>query len=397
MSSRNQKWWVFLLALFIVGSGVSSKAYADPEFKLAKYLQEVRMGGDYRLRFDSEHYQRGATADRSRFRMRLRLNMDFIFPDNFAVKTTFASGTGEATSTNQTFTGLNSQKALWIDRAYVEWGPWDWLKLQGGRMANPLWTIYASDVVWDADVNPEGFSQGFNRLVGSNFNVFFNAMQMIAVERSGDVHDGSLFVEQVGTEVRLPLESRLKVAGAYYDWKNINQSNFGQLKAQEGNRRNNTGSVTAAGNNNQVLTSTYGVVEFTAELSGWLFRKPLSIQGTFIKNNRIHGSGSLYAEKENVGYQVGTIFGKAKEARTWELAYFYKYVQGDATVADIADSDFGPGGINRYGHIMWAGYSPSEWLNFRVKYLMTKNIEKTISFGQTGDVNRIQVDTQVKF
>jgi Putative porin len=384
MTKINQQWHRLFFAFFLLGTmGFVQKAFADPEFKAAKYLQELRMGGDFRLRFDHEHYQK-ATADRSRFRMRLRVNTDFIFPHNLAIKTTFASGTGEATSTNQTFTGLSSQKALWIDKAYLEWSPVSSLKLQGGRMPLPLWNQYTSDALWDGDVNPEGFSQNFSTLLGSNFNVFFNALQAVSVERSGNVHDGYVFSEQLGTEVRMPAETRLKIAVAYHDWRNTGQGTFGQNKVQEGNRR-------AAG----VLVSSFGVTELTTELSGWVFKLPLSLQGTFIKNNRVRDA---YVEKGDSGYQTGAILGRAKEAKTWEVAYFYKYLEGDATVSDVSDSDFGAGGTNRRGHIAWVAFSPTEWLNVKAKYFATQNITSAATFGTpAGDINRIQLDTVVKF
>ncbi len=388
MLLNRKKWGTILCAALITGMGLfQGRAYAEPEIQLAKYLQSVKIGGDYRLRFDNEHYKKTTTADRARFRMRLRLNTDFYLPNDVAVKTTFASGTGEATSTNQTFGNLNSQKALWVDKAYLEWGALSFLKLQGGRMANPLWTLYSTDAVWDADVNPEGFSQSLNYLLGGKANLFVNGLQMVSAERSGDIHDGYLFTEQIGAEVQLPMESRLKVAYSYNDWKNTSQSNFAQTKVQEGNRR-----VTVNGSAN-TLASKFGVSEINAELSSWVGRLPLSLQGTFVQNNRVSSS---FVEKENKGYQTGAILGKAKDAHTWELAYFYKYLQSDATVADVSDSDFGAGGTNRVGHIMWAAYSPTEWLNLKTKYFITKNIDKTFP-GATGDINRIQVDAQVKF
>lgn len=48
-----------------------------------------------------------------------------------------------------------------------------------------------------------------------------------------------------------------------------------------------------------------------------------------------------------MGYQAGVIVGKASDPQSWEAAYFYKLVETDATVADLADSDFGNGGTNR--------------------------------------------------
>ncbi len=388
MSETNTNGSYFLALFFVLGmSGLGATAQAETDLKFSDYIKQIKVGGDFRIRYGDEHYKKGTAADRSRFSTRLRLNADFQLPNNVAIKTALASGTGDQTSTNQTMTGMSSQKQIWVDKAYIDWTPTDYLNMRAGRMALPLWTVYTTDAVWDSDVNPEGFSQGFNYLVGGRVNLFLNALQMVTVERSGDTRDGYMFAEQIGSEFRLPLESRLKLAYTYYDWKNTAESNFGQNKIQEGNRRQTVG--TSA----NTLVNPFGVNEVSAELASWVGAVPFSLQGTFLKNARVKGE---YAEKEDTGYQTGLIVGKAKDAQSWELAYFYKYVQTDATVADISASDFGGGGINRMGHIMWAAYSPTEWLNLKTKYFITKNIEKNIA-GATGDINRIQVDAQVKF
>src|SRR5690242_18051196 len=127
MFLRKLKGRIFLCALFLTGALGLKQASADPDLKFASYLKEVKWSGDYRLRFDNEHFREGtanvvagnkATEDRGRFRMRLRLGTDFTLPDGFVVKTRLDSGTGEQVSPNQTFSNLDSEKAIWIGRAY---------------------------------------------------------------------------------------------------------------------------------------------------------------------------------------------------------------------------------------------------------------------------------------
>ena len=47
----------------------------------------------------------------------------------------------------------------------------------------------------------------------------------------------------------------------------------------------------------------------------------------------------------------------------------------DATVADVADSDFGDGGTNRVGHIAWFAYNPADWKPYasRQRWFRTPN------------------------
>lgn len=98
-------------------------------------------------------------VQRNRERIRLRLNADFQLANNFfggvQLQTTQA-----ADSANQSFGDSASGSAgfgnynIYISRAYVGWNATDWLTLVGGKQANPF---YTTDLVWDGDINPDGF------------------------------------------------------------------------------------------------------------------------------------------------------------------------------------------------------------------------------------------------
>ena len=57
--------------------------------------------------------------------------------------------------------------------------------VQAGRMANPLWRVYSSDIVWDDDFNPEGFGESLEWVfAGPEMSVFVNGLQGVADEDS---------------------------------------------------------------------------------------------------------------------------------------------------------------------------------------------------------------------
>jgi hypothetical protein len=103
---------------------------------------------------------------------------------------------------------------------------------------------------------------------------------------------------------------------------------------------------------------------------------------------------STGAETESSGYQAGFILGKASDPQTWEVAYFYKQLGTDATLADIADSDFGTGGTDRKGNIVWAAYNPNKALQVKMKYFKTEREDDQAS---PNDINRLQADLSIKF
>ena len=392
-----------LAALF--ATGMSAQAI---EIDMSKAVQSVKVSGDFRLRQDTMETTPNATApgatDRSRQRLRLRLGVDVALPSNFTVKTRFATGVSEQTSTNQTLDNLSNQKSFWVDRAYLEWQPVTLLKIAGGKMANPLWTLYSSDILWDEDLNPEGLGESVKLPPMGPVRLFANALQMAVKENKNSEHDAAGFSEQIGGEVQLPLEMRLKVGVADHYWlhvssKSANPYDLGQgsdlsatsgtafpAKKQDGNRRIGTNG----------LANNFNVQEITGELSGWVVGLPLSLMGTYITNV---ASLEKYANQPgslaNTGYQVGSRLGKAEAAKTWEVAYFYKRVQTDATLADLADSDFGDGGTNREGSIFWGTYAPQDWLSLKAKYFITKVLDNQLNSRK--DINRLQVDAQVKF
>jgi hypothetical protein len=332
-----------------------------------------------------------ANVGRSRQRFRLRIAAELPLHDKLKAKLRLASGTGEQVSTNQSFDNLSSQKELWIDTAFLEYMPWSFLKVQGGRMSNPLWTIYSSDIVWDGDFNPEGFGASAQKLAGP-VNVFANAMYMVVDEDSTNSQGTDQYEvsSQLGAEFRLPLESRIKLAFAQHQWVNERSGTFSQATTNNGNRRS------AAG----VLLNEFRVNEITGQLSFWVVRIPVALQGTLINNVDARDFAAPQDAKKDKGSQLGVIIGKAGAAKSWEVAYFQKVSEFDATVADVADSDFGNGGTGREGSIMWASFAPTDYTVLTVKRfdveLEDSNFPLTAGITKH-DIGRLQIDFSVKF
>lgn len=372
-----------ILGLLATGSRAQSSPWE--KIRLGEQLQSLKFGGDLRLR--NENFdRRGLNAvDRNRSRFRLRLGAEAQLPHDLLVNLRLGSGTGEQVSTNQSFDNLSSQKEIWIDQVSLRWSPrlaaGLSTKLEGGRMPNPFWRTYTSDLVWDDDLNPEGFAQSLKWMLGGNVRLFGNMLQMVADEDSGTTSDQWMFGQQLGADF-MTGDLRWKLAGAYYGWTHANASTLSQAITLEGNRRSGG-----------VLTNRFGVGEATAELGYRLMEVPISLQGTFIKNLRARD----ITPKEDTGYQMGGRIGKAAAPGSVELAYFFKWVEMDATVADVADADFGDGGTNRKGHILWAAYNPQEWLQFKLKYFITQVLNRNLAASTAHDINRLQADLSVKF
>ena len=355
--------------------------------RLSKWVDRMIFSGDFRLRHES--FMKDQDKNRSRQRFRLRLGSELKM-DDFVVGIRLASGTGEQLSTNQSFDSLFAQKQLWIDRAYLEWKATSGLKLTGGRMPNPFFTIYTTDVVWDEDVNPEGFAENLTFKTTDAVVLFINAGQFVLDEDSSDANDQWLFGEQGGVQIGLGKDTKVTLAGAFYNFKNATKGNFGQVAIQEGNTRVAPPVTTPATAPTNTLAYPFRVLDITAEFATKIAGLPIAIQGDYVKNLAHPKSG------ESKGYQVGVKLGKASDPETWELAYYYKLLETDATVADLSDSDFGDGGTNRKGHIGWGAYNFTKALQLKAKGFFTETQDELLA-PKKDDIKRFQVDLALKF
>jgi hypothetical protein len=359
--------------------------------KLSKWVDRLTLSGDFRLRHES--FMNNPQPDRHRQRFRLRLASEYRIGD-FLVGVRLASGTGEQVSTNQSFDNLFTQKQIWIDRAYLQWSGLSWLTLTGGRMANPFFTIYTTDAVWDDDLNPEGFAENLNFKPSDQINLFANIAQFVLDEDSTDNNDQWLFGEQAGAQVSLTKDTKATLAAAFYGFRNIQRGDVGQASGagsglgvvQDGNSR-----VSANGQ----VRSAFRVLDITAELAMKMADLPVAIQGDYVQNLSAAAVGPK-TSKEGNGYQFGLKVGKASDANTWELAYYYKLLETDAVFADLADSDFGNGGTNRKGHIFWGAYNLTSALQFKTKMFRTHTENEQLPPGNK-DITRLQVDLVMKF
>lgn len=387
--------------------------------KLSKWLDRLTFYGDFRLRHESvmaDSDTPSANIDRHRERFRLRLTSELKI-DNFLVGVQLASGEGQQVSTNQSFDNLFSQKALWIQLAYLRWNATPWLAITGGKMPNPFYRTFWSEIVWDDDLTPEGAAENLTFKATDMFTLFVNAGQLVLDEDGGDNNDQWLFGEQAGVQVGLTKSTKATLAGAFYNFYNATRGNLGQVVVQDGNTRVPVSAVPAIPNcptplratdvpgvtcaspglqrataaTPTTLANAYRVLDISAELTTMIGTLPFAIEGDYVKN-----LADTTSDKDT-GYQAGVRLGKASDADTWEIAYVYRLLETDATLADINDSDFGNnGGTNRKGHIAWVSYSPTKYMVWRVKDSITKTEDETLSPGKK-DINRLQVDLLVKF
>lgn len=390
--------------------------------KVARWIDELKWSGDLRLRtefFDNE--DQAVQADRWRFRYRLRLGVEARFVEWATVGVRLTSGgTEDPVSTNETFDDMFQNDAIAIDLAYARIQPtWaDWLVVTGGKMNNPIWQpAFFSPLVYDTDVTPEGLAEQLTWRFGPERQhaLFFHAGQFVASEisRSAD-GDGYIFDVQGGGELTFGRDAKnpwlkTRLAAGFFWTHNID---FNSLTTKSPNRGN---MVRVSGTTTNYLAD-FEVVTVRGEVAWQLRREPwlgtpavLTVSGEYLKNlarayENLRGAVTNVAPDQTDGWTVQVTFGEAKKKGQWQIGYQYKYLEADAVLDAISDSDWGTGGTDRQGHSIRAAYNVQEWWQLGLSASITEKISARPDTGhhthaprRQEELLRLQMDSLFRF
>lgn len=368
----------------------SAEHAADPaKVRGADWTTRITLAADLRYRYE---YISDATlsasgiqaADRYRDRIRARFNAIGKATDYITVGLGFATTEGgDPRSSNQSLTGVFSRKSLDLDLAYFDWKFATWGNLVGGKMRQPF-VKPGQSLYWDGDVNPEGLAVIFNRGLwfGSVYNFWLNE---ISGAESTLTADTMMHGAQVGA--KLPVgAATLTLAAHYYDLSAAQ----GRAPFFGGNANNNTtvsiGTPPAA-----VLLNDYEVIDVMAQFDTMTGGLPLQLWANVAQNQD--------PDDLDTAWSAGVLFGRASNARTWEVGALYQSMEKDALFAQVIDSDFAGGFSDNEGWVVRAGYAPvRNWVLNATYFLSERNVEVANPAGQTQvGYDRLQVDFNVKF
>ena len=354
--------------------------------KGADWAGKIKVSGDVRYRYEmiSDDTLSGGVpaADRYRDRVRARLSATAKATDNITVGIGMTTTEGsDPRSGNQTLSGVFGKKAFDLDTAYFDWQFAPWGNLIGGKMKQPFFRPGQS-YFWDNDITPEGLALGYS---GGTF--FGTAYRYWITEVSGSeaarTSDTMLHGLQFGA--RLPIgANNLTLAAHYYDLS------AGQGRAPFYNNNAN-GNTTVTVGTTPVLVYDYEVINLSAEYTLMLDQLPLQLWADVAQNQD--------PEDRDTAWGLGAMFGKASNARSWELGASYHVIEKDALFAQLIDSDFAAGLSDSQGWVLRGAYAPvRNWVLNATYYLNTRNRDVANSSGQRDvDYDRLQVDFNVKF
>ncbi len=304
---------------------------------LPAWVQNTKLKGDFRLRYQYDRNAYGDTENRAR--IRARLGVESKINDQMKVGIGIATGkVSDPRSTNITLGQSGSKdssynnntpgsfKNIILDYAYGEYAVTKDITLIGGKFKNPVWE--PSDLLWDTDLNPEGVAIKLTRKISPSTDIFMNNLLFILDE---DITKESKYpvvgVIQPGFNYAISPALSLRGALANYFFSGVEKR--GTFRNQSTNTKNANGNY----------AYNYNSVNPSLELG---IKEPL---GGIVPYAAIFGEGiynySKDVESSKSGFAAGLKFGaeKVSEKGQWQAKMLFGKLGRDAWLDIFPDSD----------------------------------------------------------
>jgi len=471
-----------------------AKEYASTpagKINISAPVSQIRIYGDGRLRYEwreGNKLNAGAglpsdTANADRFRYRLRLGADITLTDNwmFGVrletsnngrstnvtesntgtnippfgKAGTASGTvvsgvkvtkngagvvtGVTTTTTSAVTKVDFGSTIFVGQLYLKNTPFPWLTLTGGKIPNPLVT---TPMVWDPDINPEGFAEQFKYTLGPfggtadttadggkgsdgksgkaivtpgepgnmTVDLFANFGQFVYDtaspqnqfnSSSAGRNDTFLLAYQAGARLNFNKSIYLQAAPTFYQYSGKKNNDF--ATAFNGDP-----------GGNQTGINDLAILDCPAEFGWTMWEIPFRIFGDIAwnldGNGRASSAGHLKSGDENTAWMAGLAVNKIKKKGDWELMAYWQRSEQFSLDPNLVDDDIFDAHLNMQGVVLKASYALTDAVSLGLEYNHGEIIDKGLGTGGAGgtlngssssptlrNYNLVQVDCNIKF
>jgi len=397
-----------ILATSLVALGNASRAAAQQPAE-QKWYDRLQFEGDFRPRFEYIHQDTGPDDEElPRNRLRFRLRAGVTAPVSKQVTVGFRLSTNEGKnpiSSNVTFGDGAAPKTIVIDQAYATWTPNASVALTVGKFDNPLErpeAVIRSELIWDGDFTPEGFSETITLHRSSEGllrRVAVGVQQWYLLEDSKE-RDTWMVGGQAQVDLKPRQRATLNLAAGYYGYPRI--GSLAQL----------------ANSNDQVSISNSVVLEDGSILEGGKLIEPdpanpfdhfVSDFGqanvsAALRVDQVVGDAGLQvygdvvsnvkADSLNTGVQVGVGLDRMGKLPGWSIAAAWAYLEQEAVLSIFSYSDLGRGGTNLKGLIAGAQWRPARNVTFAVREHIVSPIRTVQPNTAT---NRFQLDVTFAF
>lgn len=348
--------------------------------------------GDFRLRYEGD-FNLDSRPDRSRARIRFRAGGTYDLLDTVEFGARVITGNSDdPNSPHQTLGRVFNSFEVSLDRVYITYRP-DWLEgawATAGKFGHPFYTnpVY-SELVWDADVQPEGLVLGYTTGDhGPLESLTIVAGEYIVLEQGAD-DEAYATVAQISGRLRLGDTLKLDAALGYYHYSDGTPDDTLVILS-----RDNAGNAVIDRNLDGVIddfVSDFGILNLIAALTydGWKY--PLTLSGEYIKNVRAHGD-------EDQGWALGVALGNSKKKRDWKLYYQWQVVERDSIFSAVAQDDF-LFATNHRSHVFGLKYQLTDQMQAHLWSLVSRR-DRTfhiLTGNSDRDQWRVRTDLNIKF
>lgn len=365
---------------------------------ISSSVTKLKISGDIRLRQQFEA-QRTAAAptisnERTRTRFRFRLNGDFTLQNGW--ETGFALETAPAAdSGNQTLENGADDYSINLARAYVAYTHDD-LYLVAGKQKNLL---YTTDLVWDSDINPQGFTEQYAFHLGDNTTLTLRAAQFLMddnaeaavapAKTTTNNTDAWMFYQQAEFKQKFGKTS-LTVAPGYFFYNASVLAGLANEDAFNG------------------TTENIHVFVLPGDVSFKLGNNTVKVYGDLAYNFRADSrTKEAYArplsESDALAWLVGVSFGtgSGKDAGNWKVSADYREIGLSSIDPNINDSDFAFSNLNQSGFKLGASYNLTTFATVNITYMQTEEKDDLAGAGpgiaNLDSSDLFQLDLVVKF
>jgi hypothetical protein len=357
------------------------------------------------------------SVDRYRFRGSARIALDSNFTDSISGGVRLSTGnSSDLVSPTQTLDGT-APYTVGIDNLFVRLDErtadkFPYLSVVGGRFLSPWFS--PTDLIFHKQLTFNGLAEttrlGFGGRGPDQSHVFMTLAAMPLQEVALSSRDKWLYAGQLGANLYFGDGQRLRFAGAFYDFMNVEgrrnpfASTIYNYTAPQFFRIGN--SVFDIANTNDPTVNLYALspkfrlINAAASYDIPVGRYTFELTGDAVRNvgfnqqEILARTGQLLPVR-NKGYQGEISFGTPTvlDWGSWRGLVGYRYLQDNAVIDSLTDSDFHYfGGTDARGYYIVAdwGIAHRVWMRFR--YLSANSID-----GPTFNVDTVQLDVNTIF
>ena len=315
--------------------------------KAESWANKVKVKGDIRLRYQYQDTDGGNARSRGRYRARIGIIGKPV--DNFEAGVGLVSGGSNPRATNDTFSDTFETKDARMDYAYLQYKTGG-LQAIGGKFKRKKYLYQTTDLMWDGDVNPEGFATKYT--MKNTYGSAYAAAGILVLDEEGGLSDDPfMYYGQLGQKFKSG-NIYGQIAGMYYALSDYHFLN------DDGTTAFNQGEHSAGTNTDD----NFGGLGFSAELGTKTDFGKISFITDYTNNLATN-------TEEDTAYALGLKWKHGK----WKAKYIYADLAHNSVPDFLPDSDRFNGDTGIRGHEFAVGYKLNKRVSLGLDFYATQD------------------------